>query len=112
MGNLKKGFARLKEDFRVSYYWVALYSRENEDEPFSVTRTAIFYRPGEDRMRILLNQCHTIFEMNPDVWEVLVHKGPDATPSSGEQIVARLSRERFDGSEELVVEGGTTPPLP
>lgn len=98
-----KGFAASTPKLRTSKYWISCYQKDNEDDPISVERTEIQFKPGEDKDRKMLAYCHQIFKRSADVWEVLVHKGPSDIPESGDQIVARLSREPFDGAEELTV---------
>lgn len=98
-----KGFGTTKTKKRIATYWVARYVRDNEDEPIAVDRQTIEYVPGQDKERLMLAHCHEIFRASPDVWEVLVHQGSDSVPESGEQIIARLSRERFNGCEELTI---------
>jgi len=98
-----KGFGSAKKKLRTASYWVAQYLREDEDEPISVGKQVIEYVPGQDSERLILEHCHEIFRSSPEVWEVLVHRGRDSVPASGDQIMARLSRERFDGCEELTI---------
>ncbi len=98
-----KGFGTIKSKKRTATYWVARYLREDEDEPISVDKQTIEYVPGQDKERLMLAHCHEIFRAFPDIWEVLVHQGSAPVPESGDQIVARLSRERFNGCEELTI---------
>lgn len=98
-----KGFLQSKPKLKKTRYWISCYNKENEDDPISVERKEISFDPGEDRDRKMLSYCHNIFKASSEVWEVLVHKGPSEVPESGEQIVARISREPFDGAEELTV---------
>jgi hypothetical protein len=98
-----KGFGTIKPKKRTATYWVARYLREDEDEPISVAKQTIEYIPGQNKERLMLAHCHEIFRTSPDVWEVLVHQGVDSVPESGDQIVARLSREHFNGCEELTI---------
>lgn len=98
-----KGFAASTPKLRTSKYWISCYQKDNEDDPISVERKEIQFKSGEDKDRKMLSYCHQIFKRSADVWEVLVHKGPSNIPESGDQIVARLSREPFDGAEELTV---------
>jgi hypothetical protein len=98
-----KGFGTIKSKKRTATYWVARYLREDEDEPISIDKQTIEYVPGQDKERLMLAYCHEIFRTFPDIWEVLVHKGSAPVAESGDQIVARLSRERFNGCEELTI---------
>lgn len=98
-----KGFSNVKPKLNKSKYWISCYEQGNEDEPYSIDRIEIQFKPGENKERKMLSYCHKIFKSSSRVWEVLVHKGPSEIPESGDQIIARISRERFDGAEELVV---------
>ena len=98
-----KGFNATKQATRSSSYWVASYTKDNEDEPLSIQKQKIEYLPGQDKEQLMLRYCHNIFKKSPEVWEVLVHQGPSEIPESGDQVVARVSREPFSGAEELTV---------
>jgi hypothetical protein len=98
-----KGFATKNPVLRKSKYWISCYTQDNEDEPISVTKAEIEYKPGQNREQKMLAHCHKIFKSDPGIWEALVHQGPSDIPESGDQIVARLSREPFDGADELTV---------
>lgn len=101
MGNLKKGFSFRKEKKRFSSYWIACYSKEDEDVPMFVIKKVIEYVPGQDVVRLLLLRCRSILRDTPGAWEVLVHQGPNEVPDSGDQIVARVSKEPFDQCEVM-----------
>lgn len=98
-----KGFSSAQPKLNTSKYWISCYEQDNEDEPISVDRIEIKFKPGENKERKMLSYCHKLFKSKPEVWEVLVHKGPSEIPESGDQIIARISRAPFDGAEELVV---------
>lgn len=102
MGNLKKGFSAGKEKKRSSSYWVACYSKEDEDVPIFVIKKVIEYVPGQDVERLMLQRCRTLLLETPEAWEVIVHQGANEVPDSGDQVVARLSREPFDQCKPLV----------
>ena len=40
-------------------------------------------------------------DTDDSVWEVLIHDGPNQVPSTGNAILARLSREQFKESIQL-----------
>jgi hypothetical protein len=40
-------------------------------------------------------------DTDDSVWEILIHDGPTPIPSTGDAILARLSREQFKESIEL-----------
>lgn len=100
---MSKGFLLKSNPTKTAKYWIAQYEEGNEDEPFSIQKTAITYQPGQDKEQLMLRHCHGLFKRDSRTWEVLVHQGPEDIPQSGEQIIARLSRERFDGAEELTI---------
>ena len=100
---MKKGFGERDSEWRTARYWVSCYEKDNEDEPISCHRTDIMYKPGQSKQQKMLAYCRGIFRYSPAVWEVLVHQGPSEVPESGDQIVARLGRERFEGCEELTI---------
>lgn len=101
MGNLKKGFGSPKKKQRTSSYWIACYSKEDEDVPLFTIKKIIDYAPGQDVERLMLLRCRSLLLETPEAWEVLVHQGPEEIPQSGDQIVARLSREPFDQCEVM-----------
>lgn len=100
---MKRGFGDRDFELRTARYWVSCYEKDNEDEPISCQRAEITYKPGQNKERKMLAYCQDIFRRSPPTWEVLVHQGPSEIPESGDQIVARLSRERFDDCEELTI---------
>lgn len=100
---VSKGFLLKSTLTKTAKYWVAQYEQENEDEPFSIQKTEVNYLPGQDKEQLMLQYCHSLFKKNPKTWEILVHQGPEDIPQSGDQIVARLSREKFSGAEELII---------
>lgn len=100
---MSKGFLLKPNPSKTAKYWIAQYEEGNEDEPFFIEKTAITYHPGQDKEQLMLQYCHGIFKRDSRTWEVLVHQGPEDTPQSGDQIVARLSRAKFPGCEELTV---------
>jgi len=98
-----KGFGSEKLQHRTAKYWVSCYKRDDEDEPISVHRAEINYMPGQSKQQKMLEYCHDLFRYGPNVWEVLVHQGPTDSPESGDQVVARMSREWFSECQELHV---------
>jgi hypothetical protein len=98
-----KGFKTIQPKLNKTKYWVSCYSKENEDDPLSIERLVIEFKQGENKDEKMLKHCYQLFKNNEGVWEVLVHKGVSNVPESGDQIVARLSREPFKDAEELTV---------
>lgn len=96
-----KGFNATKQTTRSSTYWVASYTKDDEDKPFAVHKKVLSYAPGQDKDVLMTKYCYSLMEFNPHVWEVLVHQGPKEMPDHGDQIVMRLSREPFNGCKQL-----------
>lgn len=96
-----KGFISTKQRQRSSSYWVACYSKDNDDEPIDIHKKILTYKPGQDKDVLMTKYCHSIMKTNQNVWEILVHQGPSEIPDSGDQIVIRLSREPFKGCGQL-----------
>jgi hypothetical protein len=96
-----KGFSTTKQKFNSSAYWVAVYSKDNDDEPLGIHKKVLSYKPGQDKELLMIRYCNSIMKINQNIWEILVHQGPDDTPDSGDQIVLRLSREKFKGSAQV-----------
>lgn len=98
-----KGFKSSTQLKRTATYWIASYLKDNEDEPLSIEKQKVEYSPGQNKEQLMLRYCHNIFKKSPEVWEVLVHQGPSEVPDSGDQVVARVSREPFSGAQELTI---------
>ena len=96
-----KGFTSTKQRQRSSSYWVAVYAKNNEDEPIDIHKKILTYKPGQDKDALMTKYCHSIMKINKNIWEILVHQGPSEIPDSGDQIVIRLSREPFKGCGQL-----------
>ena len=96
-----KGFSSTKQQQRLSSYWVAVYSKDNDDEPIAIHKKILTYKPGQDKEVLMTKYCNSIMQINKNIWEILVHQGPSEVPDSGDQIVIRLSREPFKGCSQL-----------
>jgi len=96
-----KGFSTTKHKTYSSTYWVACYTKDNEDEPLGIHKKVLSYKPGQDKELLMLSYCNSIMKINQNIWEILVHQGPGDTPDSGDQIVLRLSRGEFNGSTQI-----------
>jgi hypothetical protein len=96
-----KGFSSTQQQTKSASYWVASYTKDNEDEPLGIHRKVLSYKPGQDKELLMIRYCNSIMKINQNIWEILVHQGPDDTPDSGDQIVLRLSREKFNGSTQI-----------
>ena len=97
-----KGFSSTQQQTKSASYWVACYTKDNEDEPFGVTKKQIIYKPGQDKDKLILTYCNKLMKINSSIWEILVHQGPTESPEHGDQITHRLSREKFRGSTTII----------
>ena len=96
-----KGFSSTQQQTKSASYWVASYTKDNEDEPLGIHKKVLSYKTGQDKELLMLRYCNSIMKINQNIWEILVHQGPGDTPNSGDQIVLRLSREKFNGSTQI-----------
>jgi hypothetical protein len=99
--SLMKGFGLTQQPTKSAAYWIAAYAKDNEDEPINVYRKVLSYKPGQDKELLMIRYCNSVMKINRNIWEMLVHQGPTETPDSGDQIVLRLSREKFKGSAQV-----------
>lgn len=93
-----KGFITAKRNEKQAVYWIACYTKDNQDEPFGIDRKLITYKTGQSKDKAILKYCTELMRINTNIWEILVHQGPSQVPDHGDQITHRLSRERFRGS--------------
>jgi hypothetical protein len=98
---LMKGFSSTQQPTKSVSYWVASYTKDNQDEPLGIHKKVLSYKPGQDKEALMTNYCNSIMKINRNIWEILVHQGPSEVPDSGDQIVIRLSREPFKGCSQL-----------
>lgn len=94
------GFAPSRPVERVKRYWLSTYSRDDEDTPLEVIRLPVVFRPGQDPLPQALRYAQALIQRG-DAFDVIIHDGPDPEPSSGEQVLARLSAEPFRDSAPL-----------
>lgn len=99
--SLMKGFGSTQQPTKSASYWIAAYAKDNEDEPIDVYRKVLSYKPGQDKELLIIRYCNSVMKINRNIWEMLVHQGPTEVPGSGDQIVLRLSREKFKGSARV-----------
>jgi hypothetical protein len=97
-----KGFIASKQKEKQATYWIACYTKDNEDEPFGVTKKQITYKPGQNKDKLILTYCTKLMNINQTIWEILVHQGPSEIPGHGDQVTHRLSREKFWGSTTTI----------
>jgi len=97
-----KGFTASKQKEKQATYWISCYTKDNEDEPFGVTKKQLTYKSGQDKNKLILTYCTKLMKINHSIWEILVHQGPSETPEHGDQVTHRLSREKFRGSTTII----------
>jgi hypothetical protein len=97
-----KGFTASRQKEKQATYWIACYAKDNEDEPFGITKKQITYKPGQSKDRLIISYCTELMNINNSIWEILVHQGPTDSPENGDQITHRLSREKFRGSTTII----------
>jgi len=93
-----KGFVSSTQPTRTASYWVACYSKEDEDVPMGIHKKVLKYKVGQDKEKLIIRYCHQLFDLNRTIWDVLVHQGPSEVPEHGDQVVMRMSRDQFRGS--------------
>jgi len=99
--SLMKGFGLTQQPTKSAAYWIAAYAKDNEDEPIDVYKKVLSYKPGQDKELLMIRYCNSVMKINRNIWEMLIHQGPTEIPDSGDQIVLRLSREKFKGSAQV-----------
>lgn len=96
-----KGFVTTTQPHKTAQYWIACYSKDNEDVPFGISKKILTYKPGQDKDKLILKYCQKLMRINANIWELLVHQGPDEVPTHGDQVTLRMCREKFRGSTTL-----------
>lgn len=97
-----KGFVSSVQPTRTASYWVACYSKDDEDVPMGIHKKVLKYKVGQDKEKLIVNYCRQLFKINQTIWDVIVHQGSSEVPDHGDQVVLRMSRDVFRGSTALV----------
>lgn len=87
--------------YKTKQLWVALYSKDNEDEPIEVKQLHIPFRPGQNPVEKARDQAQLWMNQDPNIWDVLIYGGPSPEPASGDDILVRMCREPFKDCEQL-----------
>lgn len=95
------GFGRKEQKFRLKKLWFSFYEKDEEDEPVEIVRREVRFLSGQDPVKPALRLAEAFIQCDPDIYEVLIHGGPDPVPASGEDVVARVCREPFKDSLKL-----------
>jgi hypothetical protein len=67
-----KGFNSTKQRTRSSSYWVAVYTKDNDDEPIDIHKKILTYKPGQDKETLMTNYCNSIMKINRNIWKFLI----------------------------------------
>ena len=97
-----KGFVSSIQPIRTASYWVACYSKDDEDTPIGIHKKIFKYKVGQDKEKLIVSYCRQLLKINRTIWDVIVHQGSSEIPDHGDQIVLRMSRDVFRGSTVLV----------
>ena len=95
-----KGFAEPIET-KTKKFWLSAFTQDNEDDPFEIVRVELPRKSIESAIKLAVKAGKQWMDTDDSVWEVLIHDGPTQVPSTGDAVLARLSREQFKESIEL-----------
>jgi len=97
---MKKGFGP-PPVYKTTALWIALYAKDNEDDPIEVKQLHVPFLPGQNPVEKARDQAQLWMNENAEIWDVLIYKGQTPEPSSGEDILVRMCREPFNECEQL-----------
>tara|TARA_R110002126_G_scaffold19202_1_gene72260 strand:- start:1605 stop:1913 length:309 start_codon:yes stop_codon:yes gene_type:complete len=97
---MTKGFAAPVKT-KIKKFWLSAFTQDNEDDPFEIVRVSLPRKSTESAIKLAVAAGKQWMDTDDSVWEVLIHDGPTQIPSTGDAILARLSREQFKESTEL-----------
>jgi hypothetical protein len=97
---MTKGFADPAKA-KTKKFWLSAFTQDNEDDPFEIIRVELPRKSIESAIKLAVKAGKQWMDADDSVWEVLIHDGPTQVPSSGDAVLARLSREQFKESIEL-----------
>jgi hypothetical protein len=95
------GFGGPQPPTRTIKVWFSLYTRNDEDHPLAINRVSIPCAHGQDLAWRAARHARDILTQQPDVYEVIAHRGPSAVPAHGDDVLARICREPFRLSRRL-----------
>ena len=99
---MTKGFAFPKE-IKTKKFWLAAFTQDNEDDPFIIVRVELPRKSTESAIKLAVKAGKKWMDTDDMVWEILIHDGPIQVPATGDAILARLSRDPFNKSMELII---------
>jgi hypothetical protein len=97
---MTKGFVASVET-KTKKFWLSAFTQDNEDDPFEIVRVSLPRKSTESAVKLAVKAGKQWMDTDDSVWEVLIHDGPTQIPSTGDAVLARLSREQFKESIEL-----------
>ena len=97
---MTKGFAAPVKT-KTKKFWLSAFTQDNEDDPFEIVRVSLPRKSVESAVKLAVKAGKQWMDTDDSVWEVLIHDGPSQIPSTGDAVLARLSREQFKESIEL-----------
>jgi len=98
---MTKGFAA-PTAIKTKKFWLAAFTQNNEDDPLMVVRVELPRKSTEAAIKLAVTAGKKWMDTDDMVWEILIHDGPTQVPATGDAILARLSREQFNESVELI----------
>ena len=96
-----KGFASPVEN-KTKKFWLSAFTQDNEDDPFEIVRVVLPRKSTESAIKLAVKAGKQWMDTDDSVWEVLIHDGPSQLPATGDAILARLCREQFKESIQLI----------
>jgi len=99
---MTKGFVT-PSAIKTKKFWLAAFTQYNEDNPFIIIRVELPRKSTEAALKLAVKAGKHWMDTNDRVWEILIHDGPTQVPATGDAILARLSREQFNESMELII---------
>ena len=89
-------------EIKTKKFWLAAFTQDNEDDPFMVVRVELPRKSTEAAIKLAVKAGKKWMDTDDMVWEILIHDGPTQVPATGDAILARLSRDKFKESIELI----------
>jgi hypothetical protein len=86
---------------KTKKFWLSAFTQDNGDDPFEIIRVELPRKSIESAIKLAVKAGKKWMDSDDSVWEVLIHDGPTQVPSTGDAVLARLSREQFKESIEL-----------
>lgn len=97
---MTRGFAPPRPARRTVAVWFSCYPKGQEDEPLTVTRETLPAAHGQDVARLAVLHARRLLA-DPQVFEVIAHRGHQPEPERGDDVIARVCREEFRDSKRL-----------